>query len=194
MDKVSICSSALLQFGKGPIASFTPSGNNNDIIQLCANLYPQERDSLLREGFWNCAMTRAILAPDSTAPIYAYASRFKLPADFIRLYSIGDYLVGSLNCLDFRIEDGYILTVGTQLPIEYIYRNEVEATWDSKLIELMIARMMWKLAYPITQSASLRDQMRTEYERMAMVARSIDSQENPSQPMSDDFSFITGRY
>lgn len=87
-----------------------------------------------------------------------------------------------------------IMAPGSALSIEYVYRNEDESTWDAKLQELMIARMLWKLAYPLTQSASLRDELKSEYAALAKMARSIDSQEDPSQSLSDDFTLLTGRY
>jgi hypothetical protein len=42
---VSICSNALLMLGDGPISDFTTV---NDRTRLCANLFPQVRDAVLR--------------------------------------------------------------------------------------------------------------------------------------------------
>lgn len=188
--KISICSAALLQLGKAPISSFEAAGDN---VRLCANLYPQERDSLLRENDWNCAIKRDVLAPLAAAPSFGFSTQFALPPDFLRLVSIGDYLVGTPQCMDFKVEGRKILASGTVLPIVYVFRNEQEETWDSKLVELMTARMLWKLAYPVTQSTSLRDELKAEYYAMAKAARAIDAQENPSEPLSDDFTLIYGR-
>lgn len=187
---ISICSAALLQLGKSPINDFDEVG---DHARLCANLYPLERDSLLRENDWNCAKKRLVLAPLSEVPAFGWAKKFALPSDFLRLISIGDYYVGSPYCQRFKVEGRSILASGDVLPIEYIYRNDQEATWDSKLIELMTARMLWKLAYPITQSTTLRDELKAEYAQMARAARAIDAQENPSDALSDDFTLLSGR-
>ena len=188
---ISICSAALLQLGKAPISSFDETG---DAARLCSNLYPQERDSILRENDWNCAIKRVILAPLATAPVFGYTAQFQLPGDFLRLISIDDNLVGSPLCMEFKVEARTILANATVLPLVYVFRNDQEATWDSKLIELMTARMLWKLAYPVTQSTSLRDELKVEYSAMAKAARAIDAQENPSQSLSDDFTLINGRY
>lgn len=187
---VSICSAALLQLGKAPISDFNQAG---DLARLCANLYPMERDSLLRENDWNCAKKRTVLAPLADAPAFGWSAQFMLPNDFLRLISIGDVYIGMPNCQRFRVEGRNVLASGTVLPIEYIFRNDNEATWDSKLIELMTARMLWKLAYPVTQSTSLRDELKTEYSQMARAARAIDSQENPSDALSEDFTLLNGR-
>ena len=187
---VSICSAALLQLGKAPISDFNESG---DSARLCSNLYPGERDSLLRENDWNCAKKRDVLAPLAAVPLFGFTAQFALPSDYLRLISIGDAYVGTAACLRFRVEGRKILASGTVLPIEYVFRNDQEASWDSKLVELMTARMLWKLAYPITASTSLREELKTEYYAMAKAARAIDAQENPSDELSDDFTLISGR-
>lgn len=187
---ISVCSNAVLQLGKSAISSFDQGG---DIAALCKSIYPQERRTLLREFAWNCVTDRTILAPMATKPAFRYSAQFAPPADFLRLIGVGGYQIGDPNCIDFKLEKGKILASGTALPIEYVFDNENVETWDSKLVELLSARMLWKLAYPLTQSTSLRDTLANEYKEMAKVARSIDSQENPSQELSDDFTLISGR-
>lgn len=187
---ISICSNALLQLGKAPISDFNEPG---DSARLCSNLYPNERDSILRENDWNCAIKRDVLAPLATKPAFGFPAAFQLPSDYLRMISIGDWNVGMPACGRFKIEGRKILASGTVLPIVYVFRNDQEATWDSKLVELMSARMLWKLAYPVTQSTTLRDELKAEYVSMAKMARAIDAQENPSQELSDDFTLITGR-
>lgn len=190
--KVSICSSALLQLGKSPINSFE---EGTDLARLCANLYPTERDSILREHNWNCCIKMVVLAPLVTVPVSRFSAQFALPGDFIRLISVNDIYVGQAPQTEFfKLMGRNILAAGKALLIEYVYRNEVEATWDSKLIELMTARMLWKMAYPVTQSTSLRDELKSEYVALAKMARSIDSQEDPGQALSDDFTLLNGRY
>lgn len=188
---INICSAALLQLGKSPISSFEEPG---DLARICANIYPFERDSILREHIWNCAVKRVVLAPLAGAPVFGYRTQFALPGDFLRLVSVGDVYVDRASVTDsWRVMGRNIMAPGSALSIEYVWRNEDESTWDAKLQELMIARMLWKLAYPLTQSTSLRDELKSEYKELARTARSIDSQEDPSQSLSDDFTLLTGR-
>lgn len=149
---------------------------------------------MLRENDWNCAIKRMVLAPLAVAPSFGFGVQFPLPSDFLRMVSIDQIRIGSPNCRDFRIEGRSILSSGTALPIVYVFRNDQESTWDSKLVELMTARMLWKLSYPVTQSTTLRDTLKGEYAQMLRMARSIDSQENPSEALSDDFSLLNGRF
>lgn len=189
---ITICSAALLQFGKAPISSFEETG---DTARLCANLYPIERDALLRENDWNFAKKRVLLAPTVTKPVFGFPAQFALPSDFLRLVSVGDWSVGMPYANEFKVEGRSILASGTTLPLVYIYRNDVETTWDSRAVELMTARMLWKLAYPVTQSTTLRDTLREEYTAMARAARAIDAQENPGVTLGEDqFSLVQGRF
>ena len=189
---ITICSAALLQLGKAPINSFA---DPTDTARLCANLYPLERDALLRENDWNFAKRRVILAPTAEAPAFGYQAQFAVPGDFLRLISVGDWQVGMPFCGQFKVEGRNILASGSALPLVYVFRNDNEATWDSKAVELMTARMLWKLAYPVTQSTSLRDTLRDEYAAMARAARAIDAQENPSQELGEDqFPLVQDRY
>lgn len=125
-------------------------------------------------------------------PKFGYAAQFQLPSDFLRLIAINDHLVDDDGCMAFKVEGNRILAQGSALRLEYVYRAP-ESLWDAKLVELMAARMLWKLAYPLTQSTSLRDTLKQEYVEMAKMARSIDSQENPSPKFGNDSPLLIGR-
>jgi hypothetical protein len=185
---VSICSNALMMLGKSPIASLT---DENDRAQYCANLYPMLRDSLLRKHFWNCAIKRVLLSPLSQAPAYGYTAQFQLPGDFLRLYEVG---TSNAFITDFQLENRTILANATALPLRYVWRNDNEDNWDSGLIQTATAQMAALLAYPITQSTSLRDSLMATAKEVLRESKAIDAQENPSETMGDEFPLISGRY
>jgi hypothetical protein len=185
---VSICSNALMMLGKAPIASLT---DESDRAQYCANLYPMLRDSLLRKHFWNCAIKRVLLSPLSEVPAYGYSAQFQLPGDFLRLYEVGK---PNAFITDFQLENRMILANVTALPLRYVWRNDNEDNWDAGLVQVATQTMAALLAYPITQSASLRESMMATAKEVLREARSIDAQENPSDTMGDEFQLISGRY
>jgi hypothetical protein len=185
---VSICSNALLMLGKSAIASLT---DDSDRARYCANLYPMVRDSLLRKHFWNCAIKRVLLSPLVDAPAYGYSAQFQLPGDYLRLYEVG---YSGKFITDFQLENRMILANAIALPLRYVWRNDNEDNWDSGLIQAATHAMAALLAYPITQSTSLRDSFMQEALRVLREAKSIDAQENPSDTMGDEFLLIAGRY
>lgn len=186
---VSICSNALLMLGKAPIADFN---ENSDRAKYCSNLYPMLRDDLLRKHFWNCAIKRVLLSPLSTPPAFGYTAQFQLPSDFLRVYEVGN---GPRNFIsDFQIENRVIMANASALPLRYVWRNDNEDNWDSSLVHVATVMMAALLAYPITQSTSLRDSMKEDAIKALREAKSIDAQENPSETMGDEFPLIAGRY
>lgn len=185
---VSICSNALLMLGKEPIADFN---DGSDRAKYCVNMYPIVRDGLLRKHFWNCAIKRALLSKLTTAPAFGYSAQFQLPADFLRIYEVG--MPGSA-VEDFQIEGRMILANADALPLRYVFRNTNEETWDASLVHVATLTMAAILAYPVTQSASLRDAMQQDALRALREAKATDAQENPSETMGDEFPLIAGRY
>ncbi|WP_256587506.1 hypothetical protein [Pseudomonas sp. HLS-6] len=178
---VSICSNALLMLGAQTINDFADQVNL-DRAKLCANLYPSQRDTMLRAHPWNCCIKRIVLAPDAVAPAFGYSHAFELPADCLRVLEVG---TGGMQ-IDYLVEGRSIQADTTVLELRYVFRNEVESSWDSHLIDLMTIAMAAVLAYPITQSTSERDSREMKLERALKVAKAVDGQEDPPQTLGDE--------
>ncbi|MBN3565014.1 hypothetical protein, partial [Aliamphritea spongicola] len=83
----------------------------------------------------------------------------------------------------YRIEGSKLLANESTIKLRYIWRNEVESTWDEALVQLAETTMAAKLAYAVTGSASLRDSLTQEAAFLLRQARSIDGQEDPPEEM-----------
>jgi hypothetical protein len=178
---VSICSNALLMLGAQTINDFQDQ-QNLDRAKLCANLYPSQRDSLLRAHPWNCCIKRIVLAPLAEAPAFGYSNAFELPADCLRVLE-----VGSGGCqIDYLVESRTIQADTTVLELRYVFRNEAESTWDTHLIDLMTAAMAAVLAYPVTQSTSERDSREAKLAQLMKQAKAADGLEDPPQMLGDE--------
>lgn len=176
---ISICSNALQLLGDDAIASFNASEGKR--AALCGNLWPQARDMLLRSHAWPCIRKRVILAPETTAPDFDWAASFLLPSDWMRTLQIG-YRGSALR---FEHEGRRILADTSALPLVYASRVEDPAQWDSYLCDLACAEMVARLAYPITQSASLAELKRNEATTAMRLAKSIASQDNEPEDWGD---------
>lgn len=176
---VQICSNALLLLGAQTINSFDDS---TERATLCGNLWANARDGVLRAHPWNCAIKRVSLAPDATAPDFDYGYQFTLPGDCLRVLSCGRD--GEPQA--YEIEGRKILSDENPIYLRYVYRLEDVASWDSMLVEAMTAYMAWKLAYPITKSASEAQVKEGEYGALLRLARTVDGQENPPQQAGDE--------
>lgn len=178
---VSICSNALLMLGAQTINDFADQ-LNLDRAKLCANLYPTVRDDMLRSHPWNCAIKRVVLAPDAVAPAFGYTHSFELPADFMRVLEVGT----NGSQIDYLVEGRTIQADTTVLELRYVFRNEVENTWDAHLVKLVTLAMAAALAYPVTQSSALQQSFEQKLEMTLKRARAVDGQEDPPQTLGDE--------
>lgn len=184
-SSVSICSNALVMLGGKPFSSFDEP---KDHVRTAANLYPSVRDTLLRAHPWNCAIKRLILAPLDTAPPFDFTNQFQLPGDWLRTIQVGR----KGETIPYRSEGRRLLASVTVLPLVYVFRNEVEATWSTNLIHVMELAMAAKMAYSVTASASLRDSQRDEYMRELKFAKAIDGQDDPPEEFAEG-TFLESR-
>lgn len=183
---VSICSNALLLLGAQAITSFT---DGTDRAALASNLFESTRDSLLRSHPWNCCITRVALAPDATTDQVDWTYQFSMPGDCLRVMSVGEAGLED----DYLVEGRKILCDQNPLYLRYVARNTDTASWDALLVRACELSMAAAMAYPITQSASVRDSMRQELAMHMRLARSVDGQEDPPQTLGDSY-LIASRY
>ena len=182
---VSICSNALLLLSDDPIDSFDVDNNRT---RLVANLYAQKRDKVLRAHPWNCAVKRDILSPDTTAPAFGWAYQFQLPSTCLRTLSVGDEDAPD----HYQVEGRKILMNTNVCRLRYIWRNEVEATWDATLVDAMTQVMVAALTYPVTKSTTKQATEEEIVKRVLKEARAIDGQENPPETLGD-FPLLANR-
>lgn len=187
---VSICSNALLMLGAKPINSLVAAAEGNaDRVLLAANLWPSVRDDLLRAHPWNCAVKRVRLAPEATAPEFDFSASFLLPGDWLRTLQVG----AKRERIEFRQEGRRLLADASVLPLVYIYQNTDVGSWDGALVDVATKRMAAAMAYAITQSASLRDQMNSEAELSFKRAKAVDGQDEPPEDI-DDYPLYEARF
>lgn len=177
---VSICSNALLMLGSQTINDFADQ-QNLDRARLCANLYPSQRDSMLRAHPWNCCIKRELLAPDADAPAFEWAYSFQLPADCLRVLEVG---YGGYQ-INYLVEGRSILTNDPAVELRYVFRND-ESAWDAHLVDLMTISMAAVLAYPVTQSTSERDSREGKLMQAMRQAKAVDGQEDPPQTLGNE--------
>jgi hypothetical protein len=178
VSDVSVCSNALQRLGADPISALNQAVKR---AQVAANLFPVERDALLRAHPWNFATRSELLAPDATAPAFDFAARFAVPAEWLRTLQVGT----RSQRLVWRQEGRYILCDESVLPLRYVYANTDLGSWDAKVVHALELRMAAAMAYAITQSASLRDQMLAEAEAAFKQAKTLDGQDEDGEEPFD---------
>lgn len=173
---VSICSNALIMLGENPINSFTEANGAGglDRARIAQNLWPTTRDALLRSHPWNCAIKRVVLAPEVTVPAFGYSHSFVLPSDWLRNHEINGVRA---NEVDYTVESGRLLIDASSVNLRYVWKNDDVTSWDPLLVDAAIMAMAMAMAYPITQSTSLRAELQQTFEARLRKARAVDGQD-----------------
>ena len=173
--EVSICSNALRKLGDDPITSLN---DNTERARLCNGFYEPARDSILRSHPWNFAITRATLAQLSSTPAYGFSYQYALPTDpyCLRVLEMEyqDYI--------FKIEHlagtgRVLLTDESTAKILYIGKITDTAQFDSLFVDTLTAKLALDLAYPITNSVKVQENMFNLLQQKLSLARSVDGQE-----------------
>jgi hypothetical protein len=130
---------------------------------------------------WPCIRKQVVLAPEAAEPEFDWTHKFLLPSDWMRTLQVGQR--------GERIEHEHIgrsIYADTDtLRLVYAWRNEDPAQWDSLLCDLACSEMVARLAYPVTQSASLAELKRREANQALKVAKSIAGQDNQPEDFGD---------
>lgn len=189
---VDICNGALNQLGATTILSLTEDSKN---ARLCNARYTQIRDALFRTHSWNCIQVRASLAKDATAPAWGFTSSFTLPGDCLRLLYIVDF------DSNYKVEGRKILSNTSTMKILYISRVTDPNEYDELLRETLSANIAADIAYGVTSSNPVAQNMYTLFQDKLRDARFVDSTEgqnvSPQNGMSDAIdasTFINSRY
>ena len=189
---VDICNGALNQLGASTILTLTEDSKN---ARLCNARYTQVRDSLFRSHLWNCLTKRVELAKDTEVPSWGFSYQFTLPADCLRVVTILNY------DYDYKVEGRKILANHGTLKIQYIARIEDPNEYDELLRETISAALSADIAYAVTSSNPVANNMYKLFQDKLREARFVDATEgqstNPDNGQSDvigSSSFINSRY
>lgn len=182
---VKISSNALVEIGLQPINSFTETTRG----EAALDLWPQVRDGVLRSHPWNCAIKRAVLSPNTSAPAFGWGNAFDLPGDCVRVLSIDE---GGEET-DFAVEGGKILCNESVVYLRYVYRNENPATYDATLFRCMTLAMAAALAMPLRADSAIKQEKERELLAMLRTARAVDGQEQPAESIRS-FPLLAARF
>ncbi|MCA7962503.1 hypothetical protein LGM54_05995 [Burkholderia cenocepacia] len=185
-SQVGIANRALTKLGSARITSLD---EDSKAAAALNSMYDDVLDACLREHVWSFAKTRAQLAALADAPLFGFGYQYRLPADFIRLIQIGQFLVYPKTDTRglFSIESGNILTdLPAPLHIRYTKRVTDPNAMDALFREVFACRLAAEACESITQSSTKRQAAWAEHEQAVAKAIRVNAIERPSQPVGDD--------
>jgi hypothetical protein len=143
---------------------------------ICNAIWPHVRDLTLRDHPWNCATFRQQLSKLDATPVAGFSYQYSLPTDPYCLRVLG--WADDTDTEPYKVEGNrYLLTDAAEAKIRYIGRVVDVTQYDELLVEAMACLLASKIAYALTEHASLAEGKFKEYKLALAEARSIDSQE-----------------
>lgn len=168
-SQLEIVNYALGELGADLITSMTDPVKS---ATLATAMWPIVFESVARAYPWNCLIKRQALSPDASAPAGDdWTTSFTLPPTCLRVLS------ADLPRTEYDIEGRKLMANTNVVTIRFIERVEDVTLWDSMFSHAVASRLAQALAYPLTQSQSLKDSMGEAYRSRVREARSIDAQE-----------------
>lgn len=173
---ISINSNALLRIGDNAISALP---GNTYSGKVAASLYPKERSIMITSYPWRFCAGQQQLSKLTDIPLFKhYQNAFQLPANMIKLIRLED-------CRDFEIYGTKVYSNNNSLNAEFTYIPE-EANWPDYFSICMELKMSAVFARAIAEDRVKAADFNMELKEAMMIARSLDSQNRPTQHISSN--------
>lgn len=206
LSETDIANRALSKLGEVRItdmASDTTKGG-----KAMNHRFAKIRDALLQVYPWRFAIKRSSIAALTTAPAWGYSIAYQLPADLLRLITLGDYIVDLQSIgVDYAVSSSYAESdapfeiIGDQihtdfsapLKIEYVRQVTDTGLFPDIFAEALACRLAYDAAEELTQSNTKKQAAKAdEMEALKAAARTDAFQRPPGRRMPGNW--LMSRY
>lgn len=163
---VRILSGALMELGEDRITS---ADQDTERARVVAEVYEDERDSLLEEHPWNFAIVRAALARLDAAPVDGFAYAYQLPSDCLSVLELSPDAA-------FSVENGCLLSDVGAVVARYVARVTDPTRMPPTFRAALATRIAAKVCKKITGSSAEKERLETLYRDRLRTAKGRDAQ------------------
>jgi hypothetical protein len=148
-SKTQICNFALSRLSAARITDITENTNSG---KQCNAIFDLVTEFVMSQGPWPSCIQRVTLAQDADTPDWGYDYQYTLPTNpkCLRVLTINEDQLGSV---DFKIENGKLLTDESDVDIQYIGLITDTESFDTYLTQAIIENLAAELCYTFTGSA-----------------------------------------
>ena len=175
LSEVDICNLALGQLG----GKFSITSLDDETVgaQLCKANYAPLRDAVLEEMDWSFAIKEHALAADPTPSLIGGYTKFKVPADTLRVLAVYD---GRGKIEDWHMEARFILANTDTMLIKSLDSTNDTSLFSQAFAQALAARISAELAMPLTNDNTLSGAQWQLYAQKVSLARTNDSLQGSS--------------
>jgi hypothetical protein len=191
-DDVKIANLALTKIGAQRITSLL---DNTESARTVYAVFDAVRDAELRRHNWRFSLKRAALPSLSETPAFGYAHAYQLPADCIKILSVGDYYPGydfteyrvAHDAEEYAVEGRTILSNdAAPLNLRYVSSSEDSTQYDAAFVAALAARLAYEIVEALSQSRGKKEAVLQDYRLSITEAIRSNSIESPTQQIPDD--------
>ncbi|ANK80083.1 MAG: hypothetical protein TEF_04220 [Rhizobiales bacterium NRL2] len=188
LNRIQLCSRALLKVGASPVTSFEDGTAEAEIAAL---LYGVTRDALISGHPWSFATAQQALPALTVKPLADFDRAFALPADFLRVLSVGAGGSARGRGVAYRIHERRLHASAESLNLTYVFRPD-ETAFPPFFDQALIARLAAEFCLPLTENTARTEALSRAAEVEFARARSIDGQQQTPQAI-ENFALIEAR-
>jgi hypothetical protein len=179
---VDLANQALLLLGADPIVSLA-APHSTQAQQVCAANFWEVADQCIVEHPWNFATRRSPELAATTTPNGGWDYAYVLPTDPFCLRVLG--ISGTPEDVDktarWAVEGRTLVTDDINVKIKYLARVTDLAAWSPGFKRYFVRKLAEAIAYPITQTPSVAQDMGQLAEQAWLRAKAVDGLEGPAQ-------------
>ena len=186
-SSVEICNSALILIGAKTISSLS---DGTKAANVCNAMYDPMRKEVLRAHPWNFAIAYVALADTGNTPVADHwTNEFTIPTDVLRVLETNQTYDADWE-LGYNASGNKVLwTNDDSVEIKYIKDITNTTRFDPAFDQTLAMRLAAQVAYSLTQSQSVQQNMYRLYLQSIKDARFYDAQEHSfEEVLADEFT------
>lgn len=184
--KLQLYNQALRLVGEGKLATVTDNRPERRALDSIWDEDPVKQ--MLEETYWEFA-TRTLEWNYNSAiePDFGYRRAFDKPSNFVRTASLCSDEFFKEPLIEYHVEAGYWYCDLDTIYLRYIsdadnYGRDM-SLWTELFRNCVATKMAKELAFGLTKSQSLKDELDAALKKYISEAKSLDAQEKPTQYM-----------
>jgi hypothetical protein len=182
VSEVALANISLDFIGGDRVSTINPPVTDTEII--VSRHFENVRQDCLRGYVPNFAKKRANLVKLVEAPLFDFTDSYQLPADFIRLLSVGgDREEDQLDATNFDIQGNnlYVNYAGAlTAPIRYIADISDVSKWDAGFRQIFVIQLALAIVVQITDDPRKAAFLANRLEKKMPDVYGVDAQEKPA--------------